>query len=161
MSDLLAEHLPMVYRMAWMLTGNQADAEDLAHDAMVQALTAFGRFRAEAKLSTWLTTILVNRYRTWCRARRTHRRLAPKVAVGSETDAEPSREVQRSEEQEAVRRALERLDEDERMLVALSVYDELDSTEIGRVPGVPPGTVRYRLHQAREKLRELMEEKPR
>jgi DNA-directed RNA polymerase specialized sigma24 family protein len=44
-------------------------------------------------------------------------------------------------------------------LVALSVYQGLDSTEIGGLLGKPPGTIRYQLHEAREKLRGILLEK--
>ena len=154
-SDLLSKHLPMVYRTAWMLTGNEADAEDLAHDTMVSALTSLGRFRGESKLSTWLTAILINRHRTWKRSREVRSRVRPDLRESSA----PPDEVQRGEEEAAVRRALERLDDDQRTLVALSVYQGLDSTEIGRILGRPPGTVRWKLHEAREKLKSLFLEK--
>ena len=69
--EMVSEHLPMLYRMAWMLTGNEADAQDLAHDAMVSALTSLSRFRGKSRLSTWLSAILINRHRTCRRAEAT------------------------------------------------------------------------------------------
>jgi len=159
MSDVLEKHLPMLYRTAWMLTGNEADAQDLAHDAMVSALTSLGRFRGEAKISSWLAAIVINRYRTWRRARDVRRRLQPEVeARAAAPIEEPSREAERREETEAIRRALERLDEDHRMVVVLSIYQGLDSTEIGRILDRSPGTVRSQLFSAREKLREYLSE---
>ncbi len=150
--DLLAEHLPMLYRTAWMLTGNEADAQDLAHDAMVAALTSLGRFRAESRISTWLTAILVNRHRSGRRAAAVRTAARERVAL-RETAPEPGEAIAAGEEQAALARALDRLTEDERALVALSVYQGRDSAEIGEILGRPAGTVRYQLHEARERLR--------
>jgi RNA polymerase sigma-70 factor (ECF subfamily) len=159
MTDLLTEHLPRLYRLAWMLTGNEADAQDLTQDTMVSALGSLGRFRAEAQISTWLTTILVNRHRTWLRRHRVRARILPRLA-STETAAEPHQQAQQAEEVMALQGALDRLDDDERTVLALSVYQGLDSTEIGKMVGQPPGTVRWQLHQAREKLRGILQEKP-
>src|SRR2546426_12387957 len=158
--DLLAGHLPMLYRTAWMLTGNEADAQDLAHDAMVAALTSLGRFRAEARVSTWLTAILINRHRTWRRAGAVRAAARETVAARSRGVAvDPGEELSVAEEAASLERALDRLTEDERLLVALSTYQGLDSTEIGGLLGRPPGTVRYQLHEAREKLKGFLLEK--
>ncbi len=158
--DLLSGHLPMLYRTAWMLTGNEADAQDLAHDAIVAALTSLGRFRAEAQVSTWLTAILINRHRSWRRAGAVRAASGPEVAARSSRSApDPGQEISAAEEKAALGRALDRLTDDERLLVALSIHQGLDSTEIGGLLGRPPGTIRYQLHEAREKLRGILLEK--
>lgn len=156
MRDEILGHLPMIYRIAWSLTGNEADAQDLAHDAMVAALSSIGRFRGDAKLSTWLTTILVNRHRSWRRSRAVRERPIPPPETAS---SEPCARIEHRETTEALRRALLRLDEEERLIVVLTTYQELDSKELGRMLGQPPGTIRSKLHDAREKLRGLMLEK--
>jgi len=152
--DMLSEHLPMLYRVAWMLTGNEADAEDLAHDTMVAALSSIGRFRAESRLSTWLTAILVNRHRA---IKRRSGYARPELPVSA--PSEPGAAMAAEEEKAALLRALDRLTEDERTLVALSAYQGLDSSEIGDMLGRPAGTIRYQLHEAREKLRAMLLEK--
>lgn len=152
--ELLAEHLPMIYRIAWTLTGNEADAQDLAHDTMVAALTSLPAFRAEALMSTWLTSILINRHRTWRRTHAIRARLQPNVEAARPAAAESAD----PEELAALRRALERLSDDERELVALSFYQGLDSAAIGEILRRPAGTVRSQLHDVRAKLRELLSE---
>lgn len=156
MREEILGHLPMIYRIAWSLTGNEADAQDLAQDTMVSALTSAGRFRGDAKLSTWLTTILVNRHRSWRRSRAVRERPLPPPDAPV---AEPQAQIERREQSEALRRALLRLDEEERLIVVLTTYQGLDSKELGRMLGQPPGTIRSKLHDAREKLRGLMLEK--
>ena len=70
--------------------------------------------------------------------------------------SEPEAELIAWEETIALKRALDRLDEEERLLVTLSAYQGLDSKEIGGLVGRPPGTIRYQLHAAREKLRSIL-----
>jgi RNA polymerase sigma-70 factor (ECF subfamily) len=156
----LSPHLPMLYRTAWMLTGNEADAEDLAHDAMVSALGSLATFRAESRISTWLTTILINRHRTLRRSAALRSAKRGEIAASRPAAVPaPGAELDAAEEQAALLRALDRLDEEERLLVTLSCYQGLESNEIGEMLGRPAGTVRYQLHQAREKLRALLSEK--
>ena len=157
--DLLSKFLPMIYRMALTLTGNEPDAQDLAHDTMVAALDSLGRFRSEARLSTWLSSILIHRHRTLRRRHAIRRRLQPKVEAARPTpDApDPGASSQQSEQEAALKGALDRLEGDERRLVALSIYQELDSTQVGRILGRPAGTVRSQLHEVREKLRRMLE----
>ena len=152
--DMVSEHLPMLYRMAWMLTGNEADAQDLAHDAMVSALTSLSRFRGKSRLSTWLSAILINRHRSSRRAEATRVAAARNPRLRQPLADPPDHHLAAKEERKTLLRALDRLGEDERLLIALSFYQDLDSTQIGALLGRPPGTVRYQLHEVREKLRE-------
>ena len=153
--EIMAQHLPAIYRMAWTLTGNEADAQDLAHDTMVAALTSLSTFRAESQMSTWLMSILINRHRTWRRSHAIHSRLQPKVEAARPGPADDAADP---EQLAALHAALDRLDADERELIALSFYQGLDSSEIGAILQRPAGTVRSRLHDVREKLRALLSE---
>lgn len=143
--------------MAWTLTGNEADAQDLAHDTMTSALTSLGRFRAKAAVSTWLTSILINRHRTWRRSFAIRSRLQPKVEAARPVPADDD-PVEAREQRERLRLALGRLDPDERELLALSYDRGLDSAEVGRLLGRPAGTIRSQLHDVRERLKAMLTE---
>ena len=60
MLSVLSHCLPSLYRYAYRLLGNQADAEDAVQDALVAAFEHLNQFRGDAQLSTWLTTIVIN-----------------------------------------------------------------------------------------------------
>jgi RNA polymerase sigma-70 factor, ECF subfamily len=156
--DLISAYLPRIYHMARILAGNEEDAQDLAHETLVAALTSLGRFRSKASLSTWLTSILINHHRKWRRSRAIRGRLQMKVEAARPNPVVPSpeAELERSEQQAGLLRALQRLEGDERELVVLSYYQGLDSKQIGTILGRPAGTIRSRLHDIREKLRVLL-----
>src|SRR4029077_16995934 len=60
LEQILASGLPPMYRRAYRILGNAADAEDAVQDALLAAYTPLHQFRGQAQISTWLTTILLN-----------------------------------------------------------------------------------------------------
>jgi RNA polymerase sigma factor (sigma-70 family) len=60
MLSVLSHCLPSLYRYAYRLLGNKADAEDAVQDALLAAYKHLNQFRGDAQLSTWLTTIVIN-----------------------------------------------------------------------------------------------------
>lgn len=69
---ILSEELPMLYRRAYRFLGNQADAEDALHDALLAAYTHLNQFRGKSRMSTWMTAIVHNSARMQLRTRRRH-----------------------------------------------------------------------------------------
>lgn len=60
LEQILASGLPSLYRRAYRIVGNAADAEDAVQDALLAAYTHLDQFRGQAQISTWLTTIVLN-----------------------------------------------------------------------------------------------------
>src|SRR5438132_10660715 len=60
LEQILASGLPRLYRRAYRILGNAADAEDAVQDALLAAYTHLHQFRGQAQISTWLTTIMLN-----------------------------------------------------------------------------------------------------
>ena len=69
LKQVLASGLPPLYRVAYRILGNAADAEDALQDALLAAYTHLDQFRGQAQISTWLTTILLNCVRVQLRRR--------------------------------------------------------------------------------------------
>src|SRR5438132_5030709 len=69
LEQILASGLPPLYRRAYGILGNAADAEDALQDALLAAYTHLDQFRGQARISTWLTTILLNCARLQLRRR--------------------------------------------------------------------------------------------
>jgi len=72
LNQILASGLPPLYRRAYRILGNTADAEDAVQDALLAAYTHLDQFRGQAQISTWPTTILVNCSRLQLRRRLRH-----------------------------------------------------------------------------------------
>lgn len=133
-------------------------ADDVVQETFLRALEAAPRWRAKAKVSTWLYTIAS---RLCCdelkRARRTREEPLEEREDGP-MDESPSPEAQAlaSLRAEKVRAAIRRLPLSQRQMVLLHHYQGLSHPEIAQVCRCPVGTVKSRLHHAHRKLREWL-----
>jgi RNA polymerase sigma-70 factor, ECF subfamily len=150
---LVRRHMQRAFQLAHRILGQREDAEDLVQEAFVAALEHIDSFDVRRPFAPWFFRIVVNRA---LNARKRAARLATEPvhadlpAAGISTSAA----VEEREFQECVRRALERLPDRQRTIIQLSGFDGLSSTDIGAVLGMPAGTVRWELHQARRALRD-------
>lgn len=143
-----------LYGIAYALTGNAADAEDLVQETFVGALS--GRFRGESSVRTWLVGILVRRA-GMLRRSKGRRRERPSLGDGEMERA--TRNVaersgpSRSDARLDVATMLQGLSMEHRMVIVLRELQGMSYEEMAAVLGVPRGTVESRLFRAREELR--------
>jgi len=143
-----------------------ADAVDAVHDAVLSALTHVHQFRGHAKMSTWLTTIVINSARMKLRRRLSHVQIALDDTCGEEnvsvaeilSDARPGpEELCRDREiAETLAQATSRLSPTLRTTFQLRDIEGLSIRETADLLRVPTGTVKARLARARVRLREVM-----
>ena len=86
MLSVLSHGLPSLYRYAYRLLGNKADAEDAVQDALLAAYKHLNQFRGEAQLSTWLTTIVINCARMQLRKRSRHIHVSLDSRIGEDQE---------------------------------------------------------------------------
>jgi RNA polymerase sigma-70 factor (ECF subfamily) len=146
--------------------GNAADAEDAVQDALLAALTHVHQFKGRAKMSTWLTTIVINS------ARMKLRRRFPQVQVAldepcsgqnlspadlvSDTRPDPEEAYRKRQIAETLAHATLRLSPALRTTFRLRDVDGLSIRETAHLLGVPSGTVKARLARARMRLRQVI-----
>ena len=149
-SDLAERHLAESYRLAALILGDRADAEDATHDAFVGAWKSWGSLRDPARFEAWFGRILVN----VCRDRLRRSRRHGVTDLSDELLAAPANGdiAAAAADRDAVGRGLARLDPDRRIVLVLRYYRDLPVEEIAARVGVPAGTVKSRLHYA---LRDL------
>lgn len=165
------KHAERVYNLALRLTGNPADAEDLAQDALFRAIRALPGFRAEAEASTWVFRITVNAWKNRVRAEKRRKiwQLLPldRFFGKDEEDHEEAfkadeppldSDLEKGETGERVQKALLSLDEESRAVVVLREIEGLSYGQIAQALDIPEGTVKSRLSRAREALREKLKE---
>jgi RNA polymerase sigma-70 factor (ECF subfamily) len=151
-AELYARHLPLVKSVLIRMVG-RADADDLAQEVFVRALAHLGRFRQDASLKYWISRIAVHCGSRHLRGvRRAERRtLALEAPPGPPT---PEDAVMEADERDSARQALARLPENDREILELRELLGLTYEEIQeRLRVRHLGTVRSRLHKARESLR--------
>ena len=155
---LIEPHQDFVFRVALSVLGRREEAEEAAQDAFVRAYRGLVSFSGQVPFQAWLYRIAV---RTALNARRRRRRrrllerLTPPSWFGSlasaRTDA-PDVEVAKRDVRIRLRATIDRLPRKLHEVVVLTYLDELACGEIAEILDIPEGTVKSRLHRAREKL---------
>jgi len=167
---LLTASNQRLFRAAWSILGNRAEAEEAVQDGYMKAFAAMPRFKGEAALSTWLTRIVINE--ALDRRRRAKRRAAMLEARGvavmddyREALMQGSDEADRSPEQAMMRRELARvmetairaLPETFRPVFVLREIEGLSVAETAAALGLGEQTVRTRLFRAKARLKAALE----
>ena len=166
LTDVIVRHLTRFRRTAVSLLGNIADAEDAVQEAFLSAFTHLDKFRGQAKMSTWLTTIVINVARMKLR-RRSPQALISRDETRGEQDlllAEMLPDHQPNPEEVCCRRELaERLADATTQLsptlrktFQLRDINGLSISETAHLLGVPGGAVKAQLSRGPASLREIV-----
>ena len=168
LEQILARGLPPhLYRRAYRILRNAADAEDAVQDALLAAYTHLNQFRGQSQLSTWLTAIVLNCARLQLRRRRRYVHVSLDESAGelqpvsvSERLADhrpnPEDECRASELMARLTPLHSQLSPTLRRTFQLRDVDGLSIRETARILGVPAGTVKAQSARARKRLKELM-----
>lgn len=156
-TEIVRRYQRAVHRVAYGLTRNPSDADDLAQETFVRAWRALGGFRAGEPLYPWLARIAVNL--TYSLFRRRKRRpeapIEPLIEAGRQwaADDDPARDAAESEQRERLEASFAELTPEHRAVLVLRVVEGLSYEEIAHSLGVPTGTVMSRLSRARAELK--------
>lgn len=159
LDELVTRHHVRLGRLAHRLLGwgEVTDAEDVVQDVFLIVLRHAGRFDGRSRVSTWLTTITVNRCRSLRRRAMVRLRALALQACSWVTEHQPLHCASvDSDEAVRVRQAVARLRPRDREVIVLRYLDETSVGEIAAVLGLSRSAVEVRLHRARERLRELI-----
>jgi len=167
LQQILATGLPPLYRRAYRILGDAANAEDAVQDALLAAYTHLDQFRGQAQISTWLTAIVVNCARLQLRRQPKHihvsldesnEELQPISVSKRLADRRPNPEDEsiESDLSERLSHLYQQLSPKLRRTFQLRDVQGLSIRETARILGVPPGTVKAQSTRARKRLKELM-----
>lgn len=153
--QLMAQHAQAAFRLAYLMVGDPASAEDVAQEAFIRAFRALARFDSERPFRPWLLRITANaarnQRRAWGRYLYALRRLF---------QAEPPRPTmpEQKEEAWALWQAIRRLRPIDQEIIYLRYFLELSEQEAAEALDIAPGTVKSRLHRALARLREVVKD---
>ena len=159
---LVSEHQRYVYNLALRLLKNEEEALDLTQESFVRAWTALPNFRGQSQFRTWLYRIVTNLcYNRLPNLRRSLNELGDDV-IAEIPDKElnfdnPAQNVEARELRAYLHQAIDRLDENYRLLISLRYQSELSYEEIATMLNLPLGTVKTGLFRAKEQLRRALE----
>jgi RNA polymerase sigma-70 factor, ECF subfamily len=142
-----------LYRAARSILRNEAESEDVVQDAYVRAYTHLGQYAGKAKFSTWLTRIAVNEAIRRLRKRKDRDDMLRLAATTPLTAESPDRHVSDKEVRQIMESAIEGLPPAYRSVVMLRDIEDLSTAEAADCLGIPPATVKTRLHRGHTLLR--------
>jgi RNA polymerase sigma-70 factor, ECF subfamily len=162
-SLLVNSHARMAFRLAYRLTGDERDAEDVVQESFIRAYRQINRFEARSNFATWLHRIVVNCAMDTLRSRHTRRaeRMGepvedlPDAAVSAEPS--PERLAMSTEIRRRVDASMETLTPRERVAFALRHYEGRTIDEIGRTLGVQQSAAKHAIFRAVKKIRASLE----
>ncbi|MDD5557917.1 MAG: sigma-70 family RNA polymerase sigma factor [bacterium] len=144
-----------VYAIAYRMTGNHGDADDVAQETFIRAYRRIGQFGGRSSFFTWLYRILINCCMDCLRRRRRRGEtdFQDFLDHGEGPAASHGGGAEGNELRGAIAAALESLPPKQRTALVLHEFERMRHEDIARVMGCSEGTVRSRLHHARLKLR--------
>ena len=164
--ELVAVYQDKVVTMGYYLTGNHADAQDLAQEVFVRAYTNLKSFRHDADLGTWLHRIALNQWSNMKRSQKfpnmlslddpvqTEKGELARTVVSDNQEGDPPGAFEGKELQESVQQALRSLPDEHRIVLVLREIEGYSYEEIAKITGCSLGTVKSRMSRARQGLRE-------
>ena len=162
---LVERHSRTLFRMAYRMTGNQQDAEDVVQESFLRAYKQLGKFDERASFGTWLYRIAMNCSLDLVRARkRRNEQLAPAdseldepVLTLPSPDPDPSRLALSGEVRDRVSDAMNLLSASERTAFVLRHFEGMCIEDVSRVLGCQPGAAKHSVFRAVQKLRRALE----
>ena len=157
---LVDRHARPVFRLAFRMTGNEIDAEDMVQETFLKAWKQIGKFDGRATFGTWLHRICTNCSLDHIRARKRKQENQPEndplfqVATGAPS---PERLAMSSQITGILSSALDVLSDMERAAFVLRHYEGLSIEEISAALGVQPGAAKHSVFRAVQKLRQALE----
>jgi len=162
---LVERHSRSLFRLAFRMTGNEQDAEDVVQESFLRAYRQLGKFDERASFGTWLYRIAANYSLDLVRARkRRSEHLAPQdpemddpVLSLPSGDPTPERFAMSSEVRERVAGAMSELSATERTAFVLRHFEGMCIEDVSRVLDCQPGAAKHSVFRAVQKLRRALE----
>lgn len=164
--QLVEQHQKMVVNTCFSLVHDTDDANDLAQEVFIEVFNSIARFRSDAKISTWLYRIAVNKSLNFIRDNK-KRKFFKKIEdvftgrnySGSDTGLssdEPDLNLQEKQKATIIHQAIDSLPDNQRVAFTLNKYEDLSYKEISDVMGLSLSSVESLIHRARKNLQEKL-----
>jgi RNA polymerase sigma-70 factor, ECF subfamily len=167
-AELWERHSSTVFKVAYRITKNRDDAEDVIQEAWMRAYVHLNTFDGRAKFSTWLTRVVINSALMTLRRKRAHPETSMEITDGETWQprefADQTKNVDelyvRRERTERLRRAICRLQPSLRNVVEIHQSNDRSVREIAKLAGISVAATKSRLLRARAALRRDLVERP-
>ena len=153
---LVEEYKSPLYNLAYRMTGNFEDADDLTQEAFIRAYQYLWRYDPRKKFFTWLYTIALNLIKNHYKKNRKHN-ISKELSAYLLADNSPSPETKMIEAQE-ISSCLLRLEYEIRALLIMKYQQELSFEEIAEITGKSLSAVKMSIYRGLDHLKKLMKE---
>ena len=153
---LVRRHEKAIFNLVYRLLGNYDEAAEVAQEVFLSAFKSIHQFRGEANFSTWLYRIGLNHASTRRKSlNSSQRRHLPLdgTEVIADSAVDPAKSVEHKEIQQRVQEALNSLDPEDARIILLRDLQDVPYDDVAEMLDIPVGTVKSRLHRARQALR--------
>ena len=158
-SHLVDRHKDKAYNLAFRICGNREEAEEIAQDAFIKAYRSLKNFRKKSSFATWLYRIVYNTAISLVRTRK-QRILALEEFPADAADflgfSRNEEEAGEDYRNSLINFALQKIPEEDRGLITLYYYDDLDTEEISKITGINKTGIKVRLFRARKKMADII-----
>jgi RNA polymerase sigma-70 factor (ECF subfamily) len=153
---LVRRHEKTIFNLVYRMLGDTEEAAEVSQEVFLSAFRAAGQFRGDANFSTWLYRIALNHASTRRKTLNTRqRKVVPIESADPLHDPEPGplEILEQQEIREKVQLALNQLDPEDAAVILLRDLQDVSYNEVADVLEIPVGTVKSRLHRARQALK--------
>jgi RNA polymerase sigma-70 factor (ECF subfamily) len=160
-SVLVEKYQKLVYTLALKLLKKPEDAEEMAQDTFVKAFQKLDSYEGKSKFSTWLYSITYNACVSELRKRRIEFKSLDDTRITEQDEMKMHdyyREVKKEDQERYLNLALEKLPEDDQVLVTLYYYESQSMDEISMITGLTVSNIKVKIHRARKKMYEFLHE---
>jgi RNA polymerase sigma-70 factor (ECF subfamily) len=160
-SVLVEKYQKLVYTLALRLLKKPEDAEEMAQDTFIKAFQKLDSYEGKSKFSTWLYSITYNACISELRKRRIEFKSLDDTRISDQDEMKMHdyyREVRKEDQEKYLNLALEKLPEDDQVLVTLYYYESQSMDEISTITGLTVSNIKVKIHRARKKMYTILYE---
>lgn len=156
---IVDKYKSFVFNVALRILRNREDAEEVAQDSFIKAFKAIDTFRYQSKFSTWLYRITFNNAISRTRQKKFFQEEINEEITESkymEVCADGLENLNRLDRRNMLKRAIDKLSEEESLLISLYYYEENSMAEVAEITGMDENLIKVKVHRARKKLHNIL-----
>ena len=160
-SFLVEKYQKMVYTLALKLMKKPEEAEEMAQDTFIKAFHKIESYEGKSKFSTWLYSITYNACISELRKRRIEFKSLDDRQISDQDEQKMHdyyRETKKEDQEKYLNMALEKLPEDDQVLVTLYYYESQSMDEISQITGLTVSNIKVKIHRARKRMYTILHE---
>jgi RNA polymerase sigma factor (sigma-70 family) len=157
---IVDHHKDKAFNLAFRICGNREDAEEIAQDSFLKAFRSLNGFKMKSSFSTWFYRIVYNTSISYVRVRKKgvlSLEDFPADATDFIADNSSEDNAEKEYRNALIGFALQKINEEERGLITLYYYEEMNTEEISDITGISKSNIKVRLFRARQKMIEIVE----